>query len=151
MDYEITKKQIEGFAEEEPHYASLMSNTAAVLFHEMNDINWAGFYLVDKEKGRLFLGPFQGNVACIHIVFERGVCGAAYREDRVMRVDNVNEFPGHIACDAASRSEIVLPIHLDGKVKAVLDIDSPSYSRFSEEDERGLKLIVDVLERYMEI
>ena len=110
----------------------------------MTDLNWAGFYLMDN--GSLLLGPFQGKVACIRIALGKGVCGTAAQLDETRLVPNVHEFPGHIACDSASNSEIVVPIHKDGKVIGVLDIDSPSLNRFSEEDKAGLEAFVKVLE-----
>lgn len=143
-DYQIMKEQITGFAEADPYFIPLMANAAAVLFQTMEQINWAGFYIV--REGRLVLGPFQGKPACIHIAKGKGVCGTAYAEDRTVRVADVHAFPGHIACDAASRSEIVIPLHAEGKVVAVLDIDSPVSDRFSEKDEAGLCAIAEILE-----
>ena len=110
----------------------------------MEDINWAGFYLMDK--GSLMLGPFQGKVACIRIQIGKGVCGTAVAEDKTMLVPNVHEFPGHIACDCASNSEIVIPIHSNGLIVGVLDIDSPTLSRFTEDDKAGLEEFVKALE-----
>lgn len=121
-----------------------LSNVAALLGQSLPRINWAGFYLMDG--GTLVLGPFWGKPACIRIQPGRGVCGTAAAEDSVQRIADVHEFPGHIACDAASASEIVIPIHQDGCVVAVLDIDSPVVSRFTEEDEQGLRKLVAVLE-----
>ena len=111
----------------------------------LGDINWAGFYLMERDT--LYLGPFQGKPACIRIPLGQGVCGNAAQKDQILRVYDVHEFEGHIACDSASRSEIVLPVHSDGSVIAVLDIDSPLTGRFSQEDEDGLREIVKVLER----
>ncbi|MBQ1516252.1 MAG: GAF domain-containing protein, partial [Lachnospiraceae bacterium] len=111
----------------------------------LEDINWAGFYLVRGE--RLVLGPFQGKVACVHIRRGAGVCGTAWERDETQLVPDVHAFPGHIACDSASNSEIVVPIHRDGEVCGVLDIDSPSFGRFSEADREGLEEFVRVLER----
>ena len=122
-----------------------MANTSAVLYEFLSDINWAGFYLYKNNE--LILGPFQGKTACIRIPLGRGVCGTAAQNDQVLRVHNVHEFEGHIACDSASNSEIVLPIHDGDDVIGVLDIDSPLVGRFSEEDEEGLKEIVKVLEK----
>lgn len=143
-DYQMMKDQIAGFAKADPYFIPLMANAAAVLFQTMEQINWAGFYIV--REGRLVLGPFQGKPACIHIAKGKGVCGTAYAQDRTVRVADVHAFPGHIACDAASRSEIVIPLHAEGSVIAVLDIDSPIPDRFSEEDEAGLCAIVEILE-----
>lgn len=143
-DYNLIAKQVGSFAEDEPHWLPVMANTASLLFHSMSDLNWAGFYIV--EGGSLLLGPFNGNPACIRIQPGKGVCGTTLAEDEVQRVENVHDFPGHIACDSASNSEIVIPIHSDGKVVAVLDIDSPDLGRFSFDDEEGLLRVVRVIE-----
>ena len=110
----------------------------------MDDINWAGFYLM--EEGRLVLGPFQGRPACIEIPVGKGVCGKAAAEERVLRVENVHAFPGHIACDSASNAEIVVPLRAHGRVRGVLDIDSPTLRRFSAEDQSGLEKFASILE-----
>ncbi|MCR4658468.1 MAG: GAF domain-containing protein [Lachnospiraceae bacterium] len=144
-DYDLLKRQMESLAEESPECIPVMANTAALLFSSMPDINWAGFYLV--KEGSLLLGPFQGKVACVRIEKGRGVCGTAWEEDRIQVVPDVHLFPGHIACDSASRSEIVIPIHHGGEVVAVLDIDSPIPSRFSERDREGLKDLTESMER----
>ena len=144
IDYELICKQIKALSEESSDKIALMANAAALLYHAMPDINWAGFYTV--KDGELLLGPFQGNVACVRISKGRGVCGTAWEKDSTVLVPDVHAFPGHIACDAASRSEIVIPIHSDGEVVAVLDIDSPSLNRFSQEDQDGLELFVRALE-----
>ena len=141
-DYQTIIKQITSLAEASSGVIPVMANLSALLFHAMEDINWAGFYLV--EDGSLVVGPFQGKPACVRIERGRGVCGAALAEDQVQVVPDVHAFPGHIACDSASRSEIVLPVHRGGDVVAVLDIDGPRLSRFSEEDAAGL---ADVLAR----
>ena len=143
-DYRLIAAQIRALAEEEPFYVPLLSNISALLFESLPEVSWAGFYL--KREGQLVLGPFQGKLACIHIPFGRGVCGTAFSEDRPVRVDDVHLFPGHIACDAASNSEIVLPIHTDGEVAAVLDLDSTAFGRFTEEDEEGLLAVVKAIE-----
>ncbi len=145
MSYSLISKQLEGLIETEPFYVPALSNAAAILWGELDDINWAGFYIVRDEK--LVLGPFQGKVACIHIALGKGVCGTAWEKDETLVVPDVHEFKGHIACDSASRSEIVVPIHHDGKVVAVLDIDSPSPSRFSSEDKTGLEEFAGVIEK----
>ena len=124
-----------------------MANTAALLYHGMQDVNWAGFYLVKEDD--LILGPFQGKVACVRIARGKGVCGTAWDEDSVQLVPDVHAFPGHIACDSASRSEIVVPIHSNGEVKAVLDIDSPVTGRFTEADRDGLVRLVESMETVM--
>ena len=143
-DYKLLAEQLKSFAEDEPHYIPVLSNASALIFESLEDLNWAGFYLM--KGGSLMLGPFQGKVACIRIAVGRGVCGTAVAEDKTQLVKNVHEFPGHIACDSASNSEIVVPIHKDGKVWGVLDIDSPSLARFNEEDKAGLELFVKTLE-----
>lgn len=144
-DYPQIIKQMEALATASSDQIALMANTAALLFHAMEDVNWAGFYLV--KNGELLLGPFQGKTACVTIQKGKGVCGTAWAEDRVQLVPDVHEFPGHIACDSASRSEIVVPLHRDGEVTAVLDIDSPLLARFTEEDAEGLTALAGTLER----
>lgn len=124
----------------------IMSNISAHIFDSMSDLNWAGFYRV--KNGELILGPFQGKVACMHISFDRGVCGAAYKDGSTTIVDNVHEFPGHIACDSASNSEIVIPVHgADRSVIGVLDVDSPVLSRFKNEEASFLTDIVTFIEK----
>ena len=145
-DYKLLGEQIKVLAEDEPGFIPVLANASALIYDTLEDLNWAGFYLMNK--GSLLLGPFQGKVACIRIELGRGVCGTAAGEDKTLVVDNVHEFAGHIACDGASNSEVVVPIHKDGKVIGVLDIDSPSLARFSEEDKKGLELFVKVLEEY---
>ena len=140
-DYQLMINQLKSLSEISPNYIPLLSNASAVIFENMEDLNWAGFYLVE-----LLLGPFQGKSACVIIPKGKGVCGTAFVEDAVQRVDDVHQFKGHIACDSASNSEIVIPIHYKGKVTAVLDIDSPLFARFSEADEEGLKDLVKALE-----
>ena len=147
MDYRLVMEQIKGLLETDQHFIPVMSNVSALLMENLEEINWVGFYLM--RENRLVVGPFQGKLACIHIEVGRGVCGTAVRDKTVLRVDNVHEFPGHIACDSASNSEIVLPIQRGEKVLAVLDIDSPLLKRFSLEDEKGLKEIADLLAERM--
>lgn len=147
MDYELLCAQMEGLAKAEKWYVSLMANASALLYDNMANLNWAGFYLMRGD--RLVLGPFQGKLACIHIPVGKGVCGAAVREDSTQRVPDVHAFPGHIACDSASNSEIVIPIHAGGRVVAVLDIDSPVLDRFSEADQAGLEAFARVIEENM--
>ncbi len=147
-DYKLIKEQIEALAEDEQSYIPVMANASALLFYSMEDLNWAGFYLVREEA--LILGPFQRKVACVRIEKGKGVCGTAWKEDEVQLVPDVHAFPGHIACDGDSRSEIVIPIHKDDKVAAVLDIDSPLYARFSEEDRAGLEEFAASLGRVIE-
>ena len=143
-DYRLIAAQIRGLMEEDPFYVPLMANVSALLFEQLPDVSWAGFYIV--RDAALVLGPFQGKPACIHIPAGRGVCGTAFSEDRTILVENVHLFPGHIACDAASNSEIVVPVHKDGSVAAVLDLDSTSFGRFTKEDEDGLREAVSALE-----
>lgn len=143
-NYDLLARQIRELAQEEPWYVPFLSNVSALLWDALSDLNWAGFYLM--RDGRLVLGPFQGKVACIHIAVGKGVCGTAVAEDRVQRVPDVHQFPGHIACDSASNSEIVLPLHRNGQVVGVLDIDSPLPDRFSPEDEAGLRKAVREIE-----
>ena len=119
---------------------AVLANTSALLFERMFDVNWAGFYLLDGNN--LVLGPFQGKIACVRIPVGKGVCGTAVTTETVQRVEDVHAFDGHIACDAASNAEIVLPLSVAGKLIGVLDIDSTVYGRFSEEDEIGLKELV---------
>ena len=143
-DYNLLAEQIKSLAEDEPNYIPVLSNASAIIYDALPDLNWAGFYLMNK--GSLLLGPFQGKVACIRIALGKGVCGTAAGNDETLVVPNVHEFPGHIACDSASNSEIVVPIHKDGKVVGVLDIDSPKLDRFSEDDRLGLEKFVKSLE-----
>ena len=144
MDYELLCRQLRALAEEEAWYVPLLSNAAALLYEALERVNWAGFYLC--RDGGLVLGPFQGKTACIHIPRGKGVCGTALAEDRTVLVKNVHEFPGHIACDSASNSEIVIPIHAGGRVAAVLDIDSPDLDRFSEADREGLEAFAGIIQ-----
>lgn len=182
-DYGLLAKQIDSLAEVDAHWLPVLSNAAALLWDALDDINWAGFYLVDPatvsgvseesdagaepgaEPGaapsaapgaapsayelrapELRLGPFQGKVACVRIPFGRGVCGTAATTKTSQLVEDVHQFPGHIACDSASNSEVVVPIFKDSQVVGVLDIDSPSVARFTQEDLTGLEQVVKVLE-----
>ena len=149
MDYELLGAQLQSFAEADGWYVPLMANAAALLFDALADVNWVGFYLLRGD--RLVLGPFQGKVACIHIPLGKGVCGTAAQRDETQLVPDVHAFPGHIACDSASNSEIVVPIHRDGAVVAVLDIDSPIPNRFSEADRAGLEALVKALEAHIDL
>ena len=168
-DYGLLAKQIVSLAEVDAHWLPVLSNAAALLWDALDDINWVGFYLVDPvtvtgvepdadlESGavpsahelrtpELRLGPFQGKVACVRIPFGRGVCGTAAATKTSQLVEDVHQFPGHIACDSASNSEVVVPIFKDGQVVGVLDIDSPSVARFTQEDLAGLEQVVKALE-----
>ena len=146
-DYTLMIKQAEALAEGGLWDITLYSNISALLFEGLTDINWAGFYLL--RNGELQLGPFQGKPACTRIPIGKGVCGTAVKEKCIQRVADVHAFPGHIACDSASASEIVLPICHDGEIIGVLDIDSPVTGRFSSDDEEGLKQIVRVIEDHI--
>ena len=148
VEYKLLCKQMEALAEESRDRVLVMSNASAILFDALPDINWAGFYTVAGES--LLLGPFQGKVACVNIAKGKGVCGTAWETDSIQLVPDVHAFPGHIACDSASRSEIVIPIHRAGEVIAVLDIDSPSLDRFTEEDKDGIADFVKTLESILE-
>ena len=143
-DYPLIIRQMQALAEVSADPIPVMANVSSLLFHAMEDVNWAGFYLV--KDGALLLGPFQGKVACVKIEKGKGVCGTAWAEDRLQLVPDVHAFPGHIACDGASKSEIVVPIHRGGAVIAVLDIDSPLPARFSEDDAAGLTSLAKALE-----
>jgi GAF domain-containing protein len=143
-DYDLLINQLKSLAQTEQNYVSMMANASALLMEAMEQVNWAGFYLV--REGCLKVGPFQGKPACVLISKGKGVCGTAWERDETVVVPNVHDFPGHIACDSASRSEIVVPIHNRNEVAAVLDIDSPLTARFSEEDRQGLEMFVRTME-----
>ena len=164
-DYGLLAKQIVSLAEVDAHWLPVLSNAAALLWDALDDINWAGFYLVDPatvsgegsgagaapcdhepRTSELRLGPFQGKVACVRIPFGRGVCGTATATKTSQLVEDVHQFPGHIACDSASNSEVVVPIFKDGQVVGVLDIDSPNVARFTQADLAGLEQVVKALE-----
>jgi GAF domain-containing protein len=138
---------VDGLTTGEPDGVANMANVAALIWETLPDLNWAGFYR--NVDGELVLGPFQGRPACIRIPFGTGVCGAAAATLQVQRVEDVHAFPGHIACDAASVSELVVPIVRDGKLIAVLDLDSPNPSRFTEEDEAGCVAVCDLLSKVL--
>ena len=143
-NYDSIIQQLTALTDGVPYEVANLANASALLWQELPDINWAGFYKM--TGGALVLGPFQGKPACIRIPVGKGVCGTAVAEDRVQLVYNVHDFPGHIACDCASNSEIVLPIHVKGRIWGVLDIDSPSIGRFTQDDADGLQKFVEVLE-----
>lgn len=142
--YDTVLAQLKSLIEDEDDRISNLSNASALLIESLSDLNWAGFYLM--KNGCLQLGPFQGKTACIRIPVGRGVCGTAVLEDKTQLVPDVHQFLGHIACDCASRSEIVVPIRVEGKVVGVLDIDSPLLARFDEQDQEGLEAFVRILE-----
>lgn len=143
--YPMLAEQLRSLTDGVPHLVANLANASALLYETLEDVNWVGFYLM--KGGRLVLGPFQGKPACIEIPAGKGVCGAAVERDEVILVKNVHNFPGHIACDSASNSEMVMPLHKDGEVVGVLDIDSPTVSRFTEEDREGLLRLLPILER----
>ena len=143
-NYSILAAQLKELAEIDRNAVSIMANASALLMQTMEQVNWAGFYLV--KDGMLKVGPFQGRPACVLIGRGKGVCGTAWEKEETLVVEDVHAFPGHIACDSASRSEIVIPIRSDGKIAAVLDIDSPVENRFSGEDRQGLEAFVQVME-----
>ncbi len=147
MNYEMLTSQLTALISGVPHPIANLANTSALLFQHLEGINWVGFYLLEGET--LVLGPFQGKPACITIAVGKGVCGSAVKEERTLLVPDVHAFPGHIACDEASRSEIVIPIRKNGKIFGVLDIDSPLPGRFTKEDQRGLEQIVFCLESHL--
>ena len=146
-DYENLAAQLAALTEGVPYEVANLANASALLWQELPDINWVGFYKM--EEGALILGPFQGKPACIRIPIGRGVCGTAVAEDQVQLVYDVHQFPGHIACDCASNSEIVLPLHKNGEIWGVLDIDSPHFGRFTEADQEGLEAFVHTLENVL--
>ena len=147
-DYQLLCAQVRSFAEEDAYWLPLLSNVSALIMDTLTDLNWVGFYLADTrmQERSLLLGPFQGKVACVHIAFGKGVCGTAAAADEPQLVPNVHEFPGHIACDSASNSEVVIPLHAAGEVIGVLDIDSPLLARFSTEDFAGLQAVASTLD-----
>lgn len=144
-DYTALNAQLAALTEGIPHPIANLANAAALLWYALPDLNWAGFYLLEEKK--LVLGPFQGKTACIEIPLGRGVCGTSAAEDRSLVVEDVHAFRGHIACDSASNSEIVVPLRKDGRVVGVLDVDSPSLARFTEEDRIGLEAFAAILQR----
>ena len=145
MDYKMLCKLLEGLTQDVPHKIANLANASALLWQELPNLNWAGFYLLEGDT--LILGPFQGKPACIEILVGKGVCGTAVKENRTLVVPDVHQFPGHIACDCASNSEIVVPIYKNGEIIGVLDIESPLFDRFCEEDRVGLEAFVKALEK----
>ncbi|GAM70026.1 free methionine-(R)-sulfoxide reductase [Vibrio sp. JCM 19236] len=146
-DYQRVTLQVEAMLSGESNMIANLSNVSAILNMELADINWVGFYLTEGDQ--LVLGPFQGKPACVRINWGKGVCGTAAATNTVQRINDVHQFEGHIACDAASNSEIVIPFSIDGKVAGVLDIDSPNFDRFSETDQEGLVLVMKKVEELL--
>ena len=146
-NYNLLGKQLASLIEDETNLIAILSNTSALLNDNLDQINWVGFYLI--ENNELILGPFQGHPACVHISIGKGVCGTAVANNQTQLVDDVNTFPGHIACDANSKSEIVVPIHVDNEIIGVLNIDAPITQRFSKGDQQRLEEIVSILEHQL--
>ncbi|MBR5731334.1 MAG: GAF domain-containing protein [Firmicutes bacterium] len=146
-DYKTLVSAAGAVLSECPHLISNLANVSALIWEYTGDINWAGFYLM--EGGKLVLGPFQGKAACTEIEVGSGVCGTAVKERKTQLVVNVHEFAGHIACDSASNSEIVVPLFRDGEVIGVLDIDSPTLARFTDEDRNGFEALAKVIEKHL--
>lgn len=144
-DYQELTEELQAISADVKYDITVLSNAAALLYDRLDRLNWAGFYLM--RGGRLILGPFNGKVACTEIEIGKGVCGTAVKRDSVIVVKDVHTFDGHIACDSASNSEIVLPLHVNGQCYGVLDIDSPVLARFTEEDAEGLKKFAAALEK----
>ena len=146
-DYTTLNVQLRWLTKNVPHRIANLANAAALLYHTLPDLNWAGFYMLEGDK--LILGPFQGKTACIEIPLGKGVCGTAAVKNETLCIPDVHQFPGHIACDCASNSEIVIPLRKDGQVIGVLDIDSPEYRRFTPEDQAGLEAFAHSLEEVL--
>ena len=147
-DYRLLESQLRALLGEEPDALAAASNFVALLYNAMEDINWLGIYVLRRDE--LVLGPFQGKPACVHIRLGDGVCGTAAATLSTQRVDDVHAFPGHIACDADSRSELVIPLLAHHELIGVLDIDSPSLARFNETDQRGIEVICETFCRLQE-
>ncbi|PRO64246.1 GAF domain-containing protein [Alkalicoccus urumqiensis] len=145
--YDLLVRQLHALLEGETDTTANLSNASALLNQFLDDVNWVGFYVWKEEE--LLLGPFQGLPACVHIAYGKGVCGTAVKEEKTQRVEDVHAFPGHIACDAASRSEIVVPLFKNGSIFGVLDIDSPRTGRFSEEDQQGIEAFANALQHHL--
>jgi L-methionine (R)-S-oxide reductase len=146
-NYELVQKQLLALIEDETNRIANLSNAAALLNQFLDEINWVGFYLYEEDQ--LILGPFQGLPACVRIPMGKGVCGTSAATEKTLRIEDVHQFPGHIACDAASRSEIVIPLMKDGKLLGVLDIDSPITDRFDEIDQQGLEKFAEILSNHL--
>ncbi|KMM83754.1 GAF domain-containing protein [Pseudomonas taetrolens] len=146
--YALLKAQLESLLADERDFIANASQFSAFLYHQLEDLNWAGFYLNRDEE--LVLGPFQGQIACVRIPFGRGVCGAAAASRQTQRVEDVHAFPGHIACDSASNSELVVPLIKEGRLIGVLDLDSPCIGRFTEQDQQGIEALAAIFMRLSE-
>lgn len=146
-NYELVQKQLLALIEDEKNLIANLSNAAALLNQFLDEINWVGFYLYEEDQ--LILGPFQGLPACVRIPMGKGVCGTSAATQKTLRIEDVHQFPGHIACDAASRSEIVIPLMKDGKLLGILDIDSPITDRFDEMDQQGLEKFAEILSNHL--
>ncbi|MBH3384103.1 MULTISPECIES: GAF domain-containing protein [Pseudomonas] len=140
--YHLLAAQVQALFADERDFIANAAQFSAFLYHQVGDLNWAGFYL--NRNGQLVLGPFQGQVACVRIPFGKGVCGAAAATGKTQRVEDVHAFPGHIACDSASNSELVIPLVKEGRLIGVLDLDSPRLARFSEADQVGLERLAAI-------
>ena len=149
VNYENLSAMLAALMDGVPYRTANLANASALLWQELPEINWVGFY--ERNDGCLVLGPFQGKPACIRIPVGKGVCGTAVAENKVQRVENVHDFPGHIACDGASNSEIVLPVYCRGEIWGVLDIDSPKLCRFTREDEQGLSNIAEIIGQMLSV
>ncbi len=143
--YTLLTAQLESLLADERDFIANAAQFSAFLYHQIDDLNWAGFYLNRNEE--LVLGPFQGQIACVRIPFGRGVCGAAAASKQTQRVEDVHAFAGHIACDSASNSELVVPLIKDGRLIGALDLDSPSIGRFSEQDQQGIEALAAIFLR----
>ena len=143
--YGLLQAQLESLLADERDFIANAAQFSAFLYHQLDDLNWAGFYLNRNEE--LVLGPFQGQIACVRIPFGRGVCGAAAASRQTQRVEDVHAFAGHIACDSASNSELVVPLIKDGRLIGVLDLDSPSIGRFTEQDQQGIEALAAIFLR----
>lgn len=146
-NYSMLQKQLQALIEDETNLIAILSNASALLNDNLDQINWVGFYLI--ENNELILGPFQGHPACVHIALGSGVCGTAVEQNQTQVVADVNAFPGHIACDANSKSEIVVPIRVNNKVIGVLDIDAPIHNRFDDNDQVQLEQVVSIIEHQL--
>lgn len=145
INKKVVLAQLAGLVKDEPNWIANLSNASALLNETLDEINWVGFYLWEEASEQLVLGPFQGKVACIRIDSGKGVCGTSFESEETIIVPDVNEFPGHIVCDAASQSEIVIPLIKDGKAIGVLDVDAPIKNRFGDDEKELLEAFVEIL------